>query len=328
MLRFWHPVLASDDLHRGKVRAVRIAGLPVAMFRTVEGRVSAIADQCAHRRMRLSEGRVEGDRLICPYHGWSYTAHGEGESPSTPRLHACVDSYDCEEASGAIWIRKRGATETLRPPSVEGMKFTGAVFSTVRAPLELVIDNFSEVEHTVEMHPDFGFGRDGAEEATAVLETCDQSVTVRSHGPAKMPPFDTRLTGGIRRGDRFHSDFTFRFDPPLSTVRHYWVEARSERRRPIEYRLFHFFVPTDASTTTIVTFGFLSVNRALFRILDEPVAWLFRRKLERTVEEDARIVENLADPSPHLEGMKLGRFDAILGLTRDRLARIYYGTAD
>jgi hypothetical protein len=139
-----------------------------------------------------------------------------------------------------------------------------------------------------------------------------------------MPPLDTRLTAGIRRGDWFHSDFTFRFDPPQSVARHFWME-RDDRPRLIEYRLFHYFVPTDASTTTIVTFGFLNIRRMLFRVLGGPAVWLFRRKLQLALEEDAGIVENLADHSTTLEGMTLGRFDSILRMTRERLARIYYG---
>ena len=55
------------------------------------------------------------------------------------------------------------------------------------------------------------------------------------------------------------------------------------------------------------------------------MGWLFRRKLRQTVDEDAFLLENLADKSPGLEGMKLSRFDPILGFTRERLQRIYYG---
>jgi hypothetical protein len=46
------------------------------------------------------------------------------------------------------------------------------------------------------------------------------------------------------------------------------------------------------------------------------------------VDEDAYLLENLADQSPRLDGMKLSRFDQILGLTRERLKRIYYERAD
>lgn len=325
MLRYWHPVLGSARLRPGCVIPIRIASLPIAVFRTAAGNLGAVDDQCAHRRMKLSEGRVEEERLICPYHGWSYRVDGHGQSPGTPRLQACVNSYECAEAAGAIWIKRRASDHVLDAPAAAEMRPTGVVFCTVRAPLELVVDNFSEIEHTVAMHPDFGFDRHRADEATVTLETSDQSVTIRSKGPAKMPPLDTRITGGIRRGDRFHSDFTFRFDPPQSNVRHFWIDSGKERPRLLEYRLVHYFVPVDATTTSIVTFGFLEIRRTLFSLFSGPVAWMFRRKLHRTVAEDARIVENLADLSTAVEGMKLGRFDAILGMTRERLARIYYG---
>jgi hypothetical protein len=87
-------------------------------------------------------------------------------------------------------------------------------------------------------------------------------------------------------------------------------------------------VPEDEATTTIVTFGFLKIRWPLFRHLGPQMGWLFRRKLRQTVDEDAFLLENLADKSPSLEGMKLSRFDPILGLTRERLRRIYYGTLD
>lgn len=331
MLRYWHPVLSSSELPRGSVRGIRIAGVPIALFRTQDGRLCAVHDQCAHRRMRLSEGRVEADLLICPYHAWSYSGDGQGQSPSTPRLHACIESYECDEASGAIWIRGRGNHEPVQALAIGNMEFMGAVFYTVRAPLEIVMDNFSEVEHTISTHADFGLDRARSNEAVLTVETSQESVTVRAQGPAKMPSLDTRLTGAIRKGDHFHAYYTFRFDPPHSIVRHFWADARNDRQRLLEYHVFHYFVPNDLSTTTIVTFGFLDVRRRLFRILNRPVGWLFRRlfrrKIRRAMREDGWIYENLADQSTSLEGMKLGRFDSILGMTRERLARVYYGAA-
>ena len=36
-----------------------------------------------------------------------------------------------------------------------------------------------------------------------------------------------------------------------------------------------------------------------------------------------RILEGLADKNPNIDGMKLSRFDKVLGLNRDRIERIY-----
>jgi hypothetical protein len=209
--------------------------------------------------------------------------------------------------------------------TMDGWNFAGTVFNKIRAPLELVIDNFSEIEHTVATHRDFGFDSRHAAGAIVELESSADSVTVRNKGPAKMPPLDTRLAIGIRQGDHFHSNYTFRFDPPHSSVTHQWTDPRTGRERRMKYHVFHYFVPQDEAVTTVVSFGSLKIDWPLLRHLGGPAGWLFCRKLHKTVEEDAFLLENLADQSPNLEGMKLSRFDSILGLTRERLRRIYFG---
>lgn len=326
MLNYWHPVLSSRDLPRNRPAAVKLAGRSLALFRTDDGRPGAVADQCAHRRMRLSLGKVEQGRLICPYHGWSYTYDGQGESPSAPRMQACVTSYACAEASGVIWIKARGSPQELPTLTMDGWEFVGAVFDKVRAPLELVVDNFSEIEHSVTIHPHFGIDRDRASEAVVELETAEDFVTIRTRGPAKSLPLDTRIGVGMRRGDLFHSINTMRFDPPRSSVTHLWTEPAG-RERMLKYHAVIYFVPDDQTTTTIVTFGFLKVDWPVFRHLSRRVSWLFRRRIQQAVDEDVFLLENLADKSPGVEGMKLSRFDPILSLTRERLQRIYYETA-
>jgi phenylpropionate dioxygenase-like ring-hydroxylating dioxygenase large terminal subunit len=326
-LRYWHPVLESARLPASRAVAVKIAGNSIALFRGSDAGPAAIEDKCAHRRMKLSLGQVQGGRLVCPYHGWSFQPDGAGESPSAPKMYACLTSFDCAEAHGVIWVKARGSDQPLPHLSDNGGAFVGAVFNKVQAPLELVIDNFSEVEHTVAMHPHFGFDPARAREAVAELESTDQTVTMRNRGPAKMPPLDTRVAAGIRRDDFFHSDYTFRFDPPRSSVTHLWIDAKNGRERRIRYHIFHYFVPEDASTTSIVSFGFLSLNWPLVRRFSRQLGVLFRRRIRQTVDEDAFLLENLADKSVGLEGMKLSRFDPILGLTRERLRRIYDGNS-
>lgn len=325
-LNYWHPVLESRALPVGRAAAIKLAGRSIALFRAGDGKLGAIEDQCAHRRMKLSLGTVRDGRLVCPYHGWSFTCEGHGESPSAPKVNACIASYDCAEIGGAIWVKAKDARCELPVIAMEGLDFAGVVFNKVRAPLELVIDNFSEVEHTVATHPHFGFDPARAEEAVVKFESTEESITVRNEGPAKMPPLDTRLSVPVLRGDHFHSDYTFRFDPPRSSVAHWWSDPHTGRERRVKYRVLHYFVPEDESATVIATFGFLGIRWPIFRHLGRQMGWLFRRKLRQTVEEDAFLLENLADQSPGLDGMKLSRFDPILGMTRERLRRIYYGT--
>lgn len=319
--------MPSRDLRRGRAVGVTVAGRSMAVFRADDGRLGAVEDKCAHRRMKLSVGTVEGARLVCPYHGWSFTCDGEGESPSAPRTRGCITSYECAESSGAVWVKSKDGRQALPVIDRPGWSFVGPAFKNVDAPLELVIDNFSEVEHTVVAHPDFGFDRRDATRAEVAFDCDEAAITVRNQGPAKMPPPDTRLIVGIRSGDFFHSDYTFRFDPPRSSVTHFWTEPRTGRERMVKYHVVHYFVPEDDDRTRIATFAFLNIRWPIVGRIGRHLGWLFLRKLRQTIDEDIFLLENLADKSSELEGMKLSRFDPILKMTRDRLCQVYYGAA-
>lgn len=81
-------VVASklDDLWCGEMRGVSVEGRPVLLVH-VDGCVRAFADECAHQRARLSEGRLEGHEIVCPLHEWRYDARtGIGTNPVNARL--------------------------------------------------------------------------------------------------------------------------------------------------------------------------------------------------------------------------------------------------
>jgi hypothetical protein len=50
-----------------------------------------------------------------------------------------------------------------------------------------------------------------------------------------------------------------------------------------------------------------------------------RRQLDAEIQLDVALVENLASHDPSIVGMKLGRFDRVLALNRERIARVYRG---
>ena len=109
MLDHWHPIYPSKKLKTGKTAGLQLAGQLICLYRTTEGAVAAVNDVCPHRRLKLSYGRVVGDRIECKYHGWTFDACGNGESPSTPKLHTCTDAYDTREEHGFIWVKSKSS---------------------------------------------------------------------------------------------------------------------------------------------------------------------------------------------------------------------------
>jgi vanillate O-demethylase monooxygenase subunit len=71
---FWHPVAYASGVTDRPV-GVRLLGEQLVLAR-LGGEVRCFADLCAHRGTALSLGWVEGDRLRCAYHGWTYGPDG------------------------------------------------------------------------------------------------------------------------------------------------------------------------------------------------------------------------------------------------------------
>ena len=255
--------------------------------------------------MRLSLGRIRQGRLVCPYHGWSFDSNGCGESPGTPKLTASVEKFDSCEAHGFIWVKEAGADTPLPEIDHAGYVPVGVTVHRIRAPLALVMDNFSEVEHTIAMHPSFGFDPERGHEATVALLPKDDAVTVHNVGPAKKPRLLTQLLLLFRRRFLFHSDYTLRYDPPRSIVEHYWSDPAGGRGGMARYRLHHFFVAEDERTTKLVTFGAAQSRWPLPYGGVPLMAWYVRRSMALTIDEDVWLLENLADQTPDLEGEKL-----------------------
>ena len=62
------PVMADAELQEGEMKRVDAGGVPVLLVRR-EGDVCALAHTCSHLGGPLSEGKLEGDVVQCPWHG-------------------------------------------------------------------------------------------------------------------------------------------------------------------------------------------------------------------------------------------------------------------
>ncbi|HUJ61221.1 MAG TPA: Rieske (2Fe-2S) protein [Kofleriaceae bacterium] len=62
--------VAADALPVGAVVAARDGARPVAVARLGSGRLVVIDDRCPHDGGPISDGFVDGDRIVCARHGW------------------------------------------------------------------------------------------------------------------------------------------------------------------------------------------------------------------------------------------------------------------
>jgi nitrite reductase/ring-hydroxylating ferredoxin subunit len=60
-----------SEVPEGKMHACAVNGREIVICRT-KGGIYALDNICTHAYARLSEGRLRGNRLICPLHGASF----------------------------------------------------------------------------------------------------------------------------------------------------------------------------------------------------------------------------------------------------------------
>jgi phenylpropionate dioxygenase-like ring-hydroxylating dioxygenase large terminal subunit len=103
---FWQPVAYSSDLTDHPVGTILFGER--LMVARLGAKPVVWDDLCRHRGTALSLGWIEGDRLRCRYHGWTYDDTGAVcEVPARPelsgKLRIQVPSYPVAESGGLVW---------------------------------------------------------------------------------------------------------------------------------------------------------------------------------------------------------------------------------
>ena len=211
---------------------------------------------------------------------------------------------------------------------MEGYYNVCNLYHRAMAPLELVLDNFTEIEHTPTTHAFFGYPLERMHEVEVEFRPTDTSVQVINRGLIKKFSFFLRLLLGIGKRYEFRDDWTTYFSPVYSVYDHWFADPVTDKEAMVRWRLYIFFTPIDDQETAITTFAFTKSRYPGPAGSVRMFKWLMRRKLDHEIQLDKRILENLVDKNTSIEGMKLSRFDKVLGLNRERIERIYRGNVN
>lgn len=174
----WYVAAFSKEVTRAPIERW-LLDEPVALYRTNDGDVVALEGRCAHRHFPLAEGKLVGDDLQCPYHGFTYSKDGHCiRVPSQDRAprNCKIKSYPVVEQWRWIWIWM--GDPTLADPSIIpdhgeiGLKDPALISDEVlheeiSARYQLVHDNLMDLTHVAFLHRNtLGGGSDAAASAT------------------------------------------------------------------------------------------------------------------------------------------------------------------
>ncbi len=161
--RCWQPVARVQDLKRGPQRAM-LLDEALAVFLTESGEPAVVADRCAHRGASLSMGKVRGESIQCPYHGWEWAGE-DGGCTRIPSLsdqsqipaRARISAFPAHEHLGLVWTVLEEPMGVLpSPPWFDAEGWTWGHGTPYELPVAfgLMIENFRDVAHFAFVHED------------------------------------------------------------------------------------------------------------------------------------------------------------------------------
>jgi phenylpropionate dioxygenase-like ring-hydroxylating dioxygenase large terminal subunit len=286
MRNFWHPVMYASELDDRPHKAVLLDEELVVV--RLGGEVRCFRDLCLHRGTALSLGWVEGERLRCAYHGWTYDRTGQAvDIPARPELsgHLKVQltRYPVREKDGLIWV---SLVEDPAFPIPEFPEYGDAAYRTVEVPAydwncsaARRIENYVDFAHFAWIHD----GVLGSRERPEVPdhEVVRQGGELRFGYPDFVEPSSISKNEGLdATGEAIDSDIAYRLFMPFTVL--------LEQRVPDDKHYVLFFSVCPVGRRNVRNFTFMSRDYAMEEETD-------RKMIEfndLVVSQDRPIVES------------------------------------
>ncbi len=248
----WWVVGTSDEFKSDAIVSRRILDIPVALFRAPDKTIVALEDACPHRSAPLSVGTIQGDNIICGYHGMQFAPDGncvniptQSDIPRSCRVRA----FTVVEKPPFVWIW----TGLGEPTSIDNvpeyfwLNSSDWAFATDYIHLNcnymMLKENVIDLTHFAFVHAtSFEMGDDYGEPPECIVE--DGTVAFRQEFMDKPLPgfWDQGIGLGNKRVDRVDMGTS------MSPAEHIYTQE-VENKNPIGEQRAHYSFRFQHMTT-------------------------------------------------------------------------------
>ena len=258
----WYVVALSSEIE-AKLRAFRILGENIVIYRTERGEPVALEDSCPHRRLPLSKGRLLNGNIECGYHGLQFDRSGQCvAAPTQDRIPptAIVRSYPVVDRWGLVWIwmGDAGLSDDSLIIDIENhdnadWKITSGDALTCACNYLYVVDNLLDPSHVAWVHLS-SFAAPGTDNTPVEITETGNGVFVhRWIYDTKPPPFYAPLVqfeGNCDRLQHYEAQF------PCTAINKsiFFPAGKGGPGSSIDEQTYimisyHFMTPIDANNT-------------------------------------------------------------------------------
>ena len=199
----WYVVAFKREIGRVLLKRT-VLDQRLVLFRTEAGEAIALEDRCAHRSYPLSAGILDGDTVICGYHGMRYDKAGDCiEVPSQPTCPKGVGvrRYPLVERGPFIWgwFGAEAAADPAKIPASPWLESADWVYSEdyFHLPGNYVSlhENLLDLTHLSYVHAG-SFGTPEYARAPYEVQSGEARFRItRSVVPTRLPPVWSVPTG-------------------------------------------------------------------------------------------------------------------------------------
>jgi phenylpropionate dioxygenase-like ring-hydroxylating dioxygenase large terminal subunit len=302
----WYVAATCDEISESPLGR-RLLDTDVVLWRGVSGTVTAFENRCAHRAFPLSHSRVDGDRLVCGYHGCTYDADGKCVyTPTQPQVPTGmrVRRFPVLEEPPFIWIwlGKPFAAAGSQPPRLQWISDAGwTTFASawnVRANYMMVHEHYLDFSYAPVVH-----ARDIPAEIRSMPAFSDVEVTettvsyTRLLPEASLTDWQADATGLDRALMYRHSEGGTFVSPAMH--RQYWsIEAPDDKVYTTTRT--HAITPETETATHVFMQGSRNYELDSNQVTDG-----LRSFLDEVAERDTSILE-MASEHAGYDGWRSG----------------------
>ena len=211
-LNAWYAIAWSDEI-KHELSARTVCDRDVVLYRRENGEVAALEDACWHRLLPLSLGWLQGDQVVCGYHGLVYNAAGRCTfmpAQETINPSACVRAFPIVERHRLVWIwpGDPALADPAKMPDFHWNDGTdwvgkGGTYYNLKCDYRLIIDNLMDLTHETYVHAG-SIGHDAITAAPFDVTHTDRTTTVtRWMLDIEPPPFWAKQLGRTIPVDRW-----------------------------------------------------------------------------------------------------------------------------